>query len=367
MRRAAFLLFVTVGCGSSRATSDTMARPGPSANANAPAETKGPTEPAGRPTPASIGELTAKTITHPPTDLTDMIGTRSGVVMLVSHLGRGTAERGSPGDDGKWVFEPLGIGSSTLAGNLAAHRDDVYFTRMRVDTTALTFDLDVGLLAEPSRAETVLSGCSIAHGRHALVVTAAGPAIAHSCREGTSVTVRRGGQWREVRVLEKRVWIVGAAVDRAGAIHVLGSWSGHHVVTGDTVEQAALPDHHHGSQGLAACGGQLWGAFEIDSETGPASMWVGTLSSQGWTLEPVPSHYVGYATFAFDGACRPFVAIADEVFARGAEGWVGRRIPAQASVQGLVVHDSVLYAAYETYGDGVMVGVASAPILVAPP
>jgi len=130
------------------------------------------------------------------------------------------------------------------------------------------------------------------------------------------------------------------------------------VVESERIVGGAMPESSR-PNAIAACRGRVWAAFEVDSNTEGAVIQAGPWDGHDWTLERIPSSALGATTIGFDEECRPFVAVANEVFARSADGWRGGALPVPGIVKDLIAHEGNLYAGLDDGGDA---SVAMAPI-----
>lgn len=361
-----WMVAVVLGCGGASGRDGEPAGRIASTGAPATGATLAPV-----PSPASIGELSARSITGAPVSLNGLVATRDGLVMLVSDagrrvdvkLGRASGAAGAP-----WRFTPVTepsivgddvVGLPAVGGRIAARERDLAVTLKRFEALdRLDTNLEVRWPDPTVPGHVVCSDASVV--RHGLVITAEGPAVISNCADDLRLASFRDGAWRDVVLADESAWVIDAAVDHLGAIHVLTT-KGYLIVDNDQVRSGTLPDRHYESEGIAGCGGRIWAAFAIEGDAG-SKLWVGTWTGARWDLERLPSEYIASVSFGFDESCRPFVASGNDVFARGAQGWVARAVRSDASIKALAVRAGVLHAAYEVVRNGVEVGIATAPV-----
>jgi hypothetical protein len=337
-----------VGCGSSRSPSSPAPLPAADAAVAAP-----PVLPP-LPPPATIGALSSTRIAGPPVSVEGLVAGERGIEMLINDFGRMDTQLGRLGDDG-WTFSPVtGAGPGTIAGRLAARGDEIALTVLHLTDERL----EVRSPDPGSDPHVVCDDPGVT--RHGLVLDADGPAIAHTCADELRLTRYAGGVWRDQVLSEKGAFVLDAAIDHLGAIHVMTSYS-YVIADGDRVVDGVLPAGMKETEGIGSCGGRVWGAFAIEGDP-QSTLMAGTWNGSAWELEPVSHPYIGPVVFGFDEACRPFLAIHESVYARSANGWVGSYVPDAERVKALAVRDGVLYVAFERVRNGVEVGVATGPV-----
>ena len=279
-------------------------------------------------------------------DLLFILGTDGGNARIGRH-----SESEPP-----WTFEPIDAGATAIGANIATDGTSTFVSVARCDFMAMRCALAVGTLE--GSFEVAVDACGMSSLRHALVVTSSGqPALVNSCRGDTRLTVRDGGAWSDRVLHERATWVVDAAVDSSGVVFAMGSWSVWRVDV-DGVEGDVMPEGSDPSA-IAACRGRVWAAFEVDGEDG-TEVQAGPWDGDDWSLETIPSTVLGTTKIAFDEECRPFVSVANEVFARSGEGFRGGAISTLGNVHALIVHEGELYAGIDDGGD---VSVATAAIV----
>jgi hypothetical protein len=110
--------------------------------------------------------------------------------------------------------------------------------------------------------------------------------------------------------------------------------------------------------------GEVFGLFR--KLGGAPGLTFGAFREGAWKLEDVTGEADDEAVLGFDDECRPFVALRDSVWSRGASGWPRSSIGpgSKRKIKGLVGFQGTLYAAYGERKDGVKwAGVATAPLV----
>lgn len=344
-----WMLIALVGCARSGAQPTTA---GDTEESATPEEAVEPPQ-LGEPSAATIGTWTTQAVGRG--GVQGLFVVDGSLRILLGQVG-GTLRLGRTAQpDSRWTFEPIEDDGPVIFSAMASEGETQMVSIARCDEMATHCELAVGNLGE--HFEIAVADCQMASLRHALVVTAGEPAIVHSCGDDFRITVRQGSEWHD-RVIDSRpAWVVGAAVDAAGTAYVQGPHSTW-IVEPDRIVGGAMPESSN-SQAIAACRGRVWAAFEVDTSTEGAIIQAGLWDGTTWALERIPSTVLGVTTIGFDEECRPFVAVANEVFARGVDEWRGGALPSPGIVKGLIAFDGTLYAGLD---DGGNTSIAMAPI-----
>jgi hypothetical protein len=310
--------------------------------------------------PRIAGTWTTEVVTGKPFIAKGAVRTPNGVAIYAGDIGGGQIY--VVRDEGpSWKLQELNREPLIAVGHIAS-RD------ARLATTALRLDMSDGikidvLLLTP-KPETVLKDCGLGD-NHAVVIDSKRIVVVADCRDRMFVVEGNGGAWAErMSWTSPKTRFENAAVDADDRLHLQLITAGvpHHIVIdGKTRNEAAVPPKL-GQWDLRACDGQIYGTFENRDDG-----WIafGTFRDQRWTLEEIERGTVGVARIGFDEECRPFVSLGEEVWSRGAKGWVRSALAPDQHIRALIGRNGKLHAAYEQ-GTVSVVGIATAPLIAEP-
>jgi hypothetical protein len=266
------------------------------------------------------------------------------VQMLVIGVDHGPVlEIAPPNPDSGWISQPVdGIGPASFAMYAPPS--------MLFVTTDSLLKTDI-LYKEGAVLDTLASGCDGVGDARLLA-----PSLATYVCNGERVIERAGTAIAHVPATP-----AAATLGDDGTVYVLSQvltpparlWAVH---DGKTVASTVAGVDY--GEDLAACGGQVYGLF--DRHGAPV---LGRLAGGAWQLEPIDAQYGGEGRLGFDEACHVFFASNNDVWSRGAHGWVKSTLPFADEVDQVIGHAGTLSVTYHvTHGDGVHAGYATAPL-----